>query len=288
MHSAIESMIASYQPASTIDRKNAAKEVIQEVVLCGLSRGGFFDRAAFYGGTALRIFYGLDRFSEDLDFSLFDPDADFDLSRYFEAVELEARSFGLNIAIAMREKRRASDIQSAFLKGNTREHLLYFYPEEGTLAGIPSDEKLKIKFEVDANPPAKARFRRTFRLAPSPYEICLYDEPSLFAGKIHAVLCRSWKNRVKGRDLYDYLFYLGRGASVNMEHLEARLVQTGFLEERERLDIAKVRKLLGERFSHIDFRDARRDVEPFVADHRPLDLWSRDFFIAVTEGLKGA
>lgn len=288
MSDVLERMLAPYLPNSLADRKNAAKEVVQEVVLCGLSRGGFFDKAAFYGGTALRIFHGLDRFSEDLDFSLMEPDPDFDLTRYFDAVVGEARSFGLNVQVEKRDKAHASDIHSAFLKGNTREHLLLFYPDFDATSGVAADEKLKIKFEVDVNPPAFAGFRRAYRLLPAPYEVNLYDEPSLFAGKIHAVLCRGWRNRVKGRDLYDYLFYLSRATPVNLPHLSARLVQTGHLAEGERWGVEDLQAALCDRFSAIDFDDARRDVEPFIADTRPLDLWSEDFFRQVTAGLSGA
>lgn len=278
-------MLASHHPTSAVERKNVAKEVIQEIVLCGLSRGGFFDKAAFYGGTALRIFYGLDRFSEDLDFSLMEPDADFDLSRYFQAVQTEARSFGLNVSIEMKEKARESDIRSAFLKGNTREHLLLFYLDGGTLGGVAPDEKLKVKFEIDVNPPEGAGFARTFRLLPAPYEVNLYDAPSLFAGKIHAVLCRGWKMRVKGRDLYDYLFYLSRSTPVNLGHLNARLRQTGYLAAGESLSIDQLKQGLTEHFSQIDFKAAAQDVRPFIADAGTLDLWCADLFQQVTQSL---
>lgn len=285
MNSAIERMLAPYEAVTLADRKNATKEVIQEIVLCGLSRAGFFDRAAFYGGTALRIFYGLDRFSEDLDFSLMTPDAFFELSRYFTGLEKEARSFGLNVEVSKKDKANESDIHSTFLKGNTREHLLMFYPADDAESGVAPDEKIKVKFEVDVNPPAHAHFRRTYRLLPVPYEVNLYDEPSLFAGKIHAVLCRGWKNRVKGRDLYDYLFYLSRKTPVNLPHLGARLAQTGHLAEGEQLDLASLRKMLTERFAAIDFADAKRDVEPFIGDTRTLDLWGADLFGEVTRSL---
>lgn len=285
MNSAIQQMLASYHPSSSVERKNAAKEVIQEIVLCGLSRGGFFDKAAFCGGTALRIFYGLDRFSEDLDFSLMEPDADFDLSRYFQAVQTEARSFGLNVSVEMKEKARESDIRSAFLKGNTREHLLLFYPDESSLSGVAPDEKLKIKFEIDVNPPEGAGFSRRFRLLPAPYEVNLYDASSLFAGKIHAVLCRGWKMRVKGRDLYDYLFYLSRATPVNLDHLNARLRQTGYLAAGESLSIDLLKERLAEHFSRIDFKAAAQDVRPFIADVGTLDLWCADLFGQVTQSL---
>lgn len=207
MNTVIEQMLRKYDSKNIYDQKNAMKEVMQEIVLYGLSRAGFFREAAFYGGTALRIFYGLDRFSEDLDFSLMTSNPNFDLKAYFPELEKTVRSFGLNVVISEKEKNKESAIRSAFLKGNTKEHFLLFYADEVTANSITKNEALKIKFEIDTMPPAFATFERRFCLAPMPYEINLYDEPSLFAGKIHAVLCRAWQNRVKGRDLYDYVFY---------------------------------------------------------------------------------
>lgn len=212
MNTVIEQMLRKYDSKNIYDQKNAMKEVMQEIVLYGLSRAGFFREAAFYGGTALRIFYGLDRFSEDLDFSLMTSNPNFDLKAYFPELEKTVRSFGLNVVISEKEKNKESAIRSAFLKGNTKEHFLLFYADEVTANSITKNEALKIKFEIDTMPPAFATFERRFCLAPMPYEINLYDEPSLFAGKIHAVLCRAWQNRVKGRDLYDYVFYIDREA----------------------------------------------------------------------------
>lgn len=283
---AIERMLQPYELASLNDRRNAAKEVIQEVVLCGLSRSGFFDKAAFYGGTALRIFYGLERFSEDLDFSLMTTDPQFSLSSYFDVLEKEVRSFGLNVEIAAKEKTQESDIQSAFIKGNTREHFLLFYPSFDGVGVLPRDEKIKIKFEIDTNPPEFASFQRLYRLLPAPYEVNVYDEASLFAGKIHAVLCRSWKNRVKGRDLYDFLFYISRGSKVNLRHLNARLAQTDSLPSGEDYTIDRLKEALTARFSVIDYEEAARDVRPFLKDDSSLALWKAEFFQQMTWGLE--
>ena len=210
MSTVIEQMLKNYQVDNIYDKKNAMKEIMQEIVLCGLSRAGFFQKTAFYGGTALRIFYGLDRFSEDLDFSLKTADPEFELASYFPVLEKEAKAFGLNVSIIEKEK--------------TKEHLLLFYADEQAAGGVAKNETVKIKFEVDIQPPAFAAFEHKYRLLPVPYEVKLYDMPSLFAGKIHAVLCRAWQSRIKGRDLYDYVFYLSRGASVNQKHLRERLL----------------------------------------------------------------
>ena len=200
MNTVIEEMLKSYQVDNIYDRKNAMKEIMQEIVLCGLSHAGFFKEAAFYGGTALRIFYGLDRFSEDLDFFLEQINLDFDLCSYFPVLEKEVKAFGLNVEIQEKQKTKDSNIRSAFLKGNTKEHLLLFYADERVVGSVAKNEVVKIKFEVDTNPPAFATYEHKYRLLPVPYEIRLYDMPSLFAGKIHAVICRGWQSRFDSID----------------------------------------------------------------------------------------
>lgn len=285
MNTAIEQMLKSYQVENLYDQKNAMKEIMQEIVLCGLSRAGFFKEAAFYGGTALRIFYGLDRFSEDLDFSLMTANPEFDLAAYFPTLEKEVRSFGLNVTIQEKKKTKESNILSAFLKGNTKEHLLLFYPQEQILGGISKNEAVKIKFEIDVNPPEYATFEHKYRLLPSPYEVNLYDMPSLFAGKVHAVLCRAWKSRIKGRDLYDYVFYLTKGASVNQKHLRERLLQSGYIMPDAPCTLEDIKAMLSERFASIDYAQAKRDVEPFIRDTSALNVWRAEFFQQVTEQL---
>lgn len=280
----IEQMLRHYDLRSEYDKKNAMKEIMQEIVLCGLSRGGFFKSAAFYGGTALRMFYGLDRFSEDLDFSLLKKDEAFNLESYFSTLKKEVNSFGLNVSISEKEKTKQTYIQSAFVKGNTREHLMLFYNSE--MAGrVPSNEMIKIKFEVDTNPPAFATYERKFKLLPVPYEVNMYDESSLFAGKIHAVICRGWKSRVKGRDLYDYVFYLGRGTKVNLAHLKARLIESGYITEETGCELKDVKEMLYKRFASIDYIQAQQDVLPFIKNHSALSLWSEEFFRQITEML---
>lgn len=282
----IEQMLKQFDTQTTIDKKNGIKEVLQEIILCGLSRAGFFKISAFYGGTALRIFYNLDRFSEDLDFSLKLPDLSFDFSEYLPILEKEIRSYGLNFKAELREKSVDSDIKSAFIKGNTKEHMLLFYADEKLARSVGISELIRVKFELDTNPPDYATFETRYRLLPIPYEITLYDMPSLFAGKIHAVICRAWKNRVKGRDLYDYVFYLSRGTSVNLAHIAARLVQTGNLSAEKKITIEDIKLMLCDRFENIDYDQAKRDVVPFIRDLNALDVWSTEFFCEITQSLK--
>ena len=284
MNSILGQMMARYEAKTLEEERNALKEVVQEVALCGLSRAGFFKAAAFYGGTALRIFYGLDRFSEDLDFSLAAPDNNFDLSKYFSVLQNELNSVGLNFTVEEKVKTADSHIKSAFLKGNTKEHILSVYGDTPTTMLHPM-EVIKIKFEVDINPPPYATYENKYGLMPSPYNVRLYDLPSLFAGKIHAVLCRAWKNRVKGRDLYDYVFYIARDAGVNLPHLKARLIDSGAIGEDFDLTRDSLIGLLDDRFSTIDYEAAKEDVLPYIKNKSSLDFWSKDFFTQITQNL---
>jgi predicted nucleotidyltransferase component of viral defense system len=285
MSAVIDQMLKNYPVANIYDRKNAMKEIMQEIILCGLSRADFFKKAAFYGGTALRIFHGLDRFSEDLDFSLETGELDFDLASYFPVLEKEVRSFGLNVEIQEKKKTKESTIRSAFLKGSTKEHLLLFYADEKAAGNVSKNEAVRIKLEVDVDPPAFATFEHKYRLLPVPYEVKMYDMPSLFAGKIHALICRAWQNRIKGRDLYDYVFYLSRGASVNQKHLRERLIDSKYIAADADCSLNQIKKMLAERFERIDYAQARRDVEPFIHDISVLDIWNADFFQQITDGL---
>lgn len=285
MQQVLSQMLEKYEIRTMQDRKNAIKEVVQEIVLCGLSRGGFFKDVAFYGGTALRIFYGLDRFSEDLDFSLVTQNPNFDLTKYFSYIENETKSLGLNFVAIEKEKSIDSNIKSAFLKGNTKEHIVTFY-EGNDANNINRDELIKIKFEADVNPPVGATYETKFGLLPSPYQVRLYDKESLFAGKIHACLCRNWKSRVKGRDFYDYIFFLSIGAKVNLKNLKAKLVQSNFISEDYDLTIENLKSLLNERFENLNIRQAKEDVLPFIKDKSKLDLWSKEFFKEITKNLR--
>jgi predicted nucleotidyltransferase component of viral defense system len=286
MNNIIEQMLSHYEIKNTNDEINALKEIIQELVLAGLSRGGFFDEAAFYGGTALRIFYKLDRFSEDLDFALLEPNKEFDLSKYFSFVEKEVKSYGLNLEIVTKEKNNNSNITSAFLKGDTLEHILKFFPKEEDHKYNHILKNIKIKFEIDINPPAGATYEMQYKLLPSPHQIRLYDKESLFAGKIHAILCRNWKVRTKGRDLYDYIFFIANNSSVNIELIKNKLIESKYIDSKEKFNIDILKELLIKKFKEIDYSDAKNDVIPFISNIDSLRMWNSEFFISITDKLK--
>ena len=205
MHSAVEDMLKKYSCKTVDDYKNALKEILQEIALLGLFRANLFDIAAFYGGSALRIFYGLNRFSEDLDFSLIKKSDDFDVGPYCNLIRDEIAAFGFEAEVTQKVKAGRSNIESAFIKAGTLIHLLQIESISPPVSGIAGNELLKIKLEFDTNPPAGAEYEVKYLLMPVPCHVRLFSEPSLFAGKLHALLCRDWKSgRVKGRDLYDY------------------------------------------------------------------------------------
>ena len=286
MNNIIEQMLSKYEIKNTNDEINALKEIIQEIVLSGLSRGNFFDEVAFYGGTALRIFYKLDRFSEDLDFALISPNREFDLSKYFTYIEKELKAYGLNLIINAKTKSIDSNITSAFLKGDTLEHILKFFPNEEGKKYSAIIKDIKVKFEVDINPPSGATYEEQYRLLPSPHQIKLYDKESLLAGKIHAILCRGWKKRTKGRDLYDYVFFLANETEVNIELIRNKLIESKFIEENSEFNIDILKEMLKSKFNEIDYQDAKEDVKPFIKDINSLNIWSKEFFISITNNLK--
>ncbi|MCQ2979024.1 MAG: nucleotidyl transferase AbiEii/AbiGii toxin family protein [Clostridia bacterium] len=286
MNTVIKTMMSKYNINTVNDEINSVKEIIQEIVLLGLSRGGFFDEAAFYGGTALRIFYGLDRFSEDLDFALLKPNKNFDLTKYFNAIEDELKKYGFNLTIKNKVKTKESNIDSAFLKGDTKEIILSCFPKE-SLKEDGKYKDIKIKFEVDINPPDGANFEVKTKVDPNIHYVKLYDMPSLYAGKVHAILCRNWKMRVKGRDLYDFIFYLQSKTKINMELLKNKLIASEALKEKDKFDIDVLKKMLKKKFNEIDFNEAKQDVIKFLHDDNDMPyMWDKKTFCDLVDLIK--
>jgi hypothetical protein len=278
MHEAVTRMLAKYEPKSVDDSVRALREIIQEVALFGLWRAKFFEHAAFYGGTALRILYGLDRFSEDLDFSLLTPSPDFNLARYTASLEEELQAFGFNVRVEMVDKAVESAVQSAFLKANTRNELLVIEAGEELTGQVAAGQVLKVKIEVDTDPPPGFSTQTRYLLQPIPFAVRSYSLSDLFAGKMHAILFRKWKNRVKGRDWYDLVWYAANHPHLNLAHLEQRMRQTGHWSGDKSLSPVVFTDLLFEAIDRLDVNQARKDVAPFVKDQQMLALWSHDFF----------
>lgn len=286
MASPIESLIQKYNPQTSLDYENALKELLQEITLAGLASAGFFDKAAFYGGTALRVFYGLPRFSEDLDFTLFQVQPDFKLKPYFSRVESSLASFGFDVQIDEVEKSENRTVESAFLKANTKMHLMKIRSAVPLAGKIQANKNLAVKFEVDVYPPLGFETETQILLPPISASVKVLKPSSLFAGKMHAVLFRRWKNRVKGRDFYDLLWYLGQGIPLKLAYLEQKMKDSKVLSADDTLTPEYLRNLLVERIRGIDWEDAKRDVIKFLRNPHETDVWSTEYFEAACHRLK--
>ena len=271
----IEQMLKKYNPQSETELINALKEIFQEITLLGLYRGGFFNKAAFYGGTSLRILYGLERFSEDLDFSLLEKNKNFDIEKYFPSIVSEFEALGLEISLNKKSKSSDTNIESAFLKNDTSIHTLNI--EAKGLKNIHSGRKIKIKLEVDVNPPLKFQTESKTLLLPMTFNVRTMTLPNLYAGKMHALLFRSWKNRVKGRDWFDFEWYVKNNSPLNLEHICQRMKESGNFK-KDNLTKEEFVKLLYNKIDNLDIQQAINEVKGFVKDARVFDFWSKDYF----------
>lgn len=267
-----DSMLARYDLTDTVKRRNAIFEVNQQIILAGLYNAGFFDKAAFYGGTCLRIFHGLRRFSEDLDFSLLRTDDNFNFTDYFQPVIDAFALVGRSVDITKKEKKTFGRVESAFLKDNTDVFDVSF----------TTDKSIKIKIEVDTRPPMKFQTEQRLLLQPQAFMTRCFTLPDLFAGKMHALVYRAWENRVKGRDWYDFVWYVSNNVPLDFNHFAERV------REFNGEDIDKTTFLLKlkERLSNADINQVKSDVLPFIRDPKELDLWSNDFFLQVADMIK--
>ena len=269
MSDIFEQMLEQHTIAGDNDRKNTLYEVMQLVVLSGLYRGGFFKEAAFYGGTCLRLFHGLRRYSEDMDFSLLEKNPDFTLETYFPSIIEEARLLGRTVTITKKDKRTFGRVESSFLKDNTDVYNLTFQTEK----------TLKIKIEVDTNPPLEFATEQKLLMLPFSFTTRCFTLPDLYAGKMHALTFRAWKNRVKGRDWYDFEWYVRNRVALDFDHLKVRTKEFNEIDLTKELFL----ELLKERISKADINAVKADVIPYIIDKRELDIWSNDYFLQLAD-----
>ena len=267
-----EQMLSKYDINTIEQKRNATYEVMQEITLAGLYRGGFFDKVAFYGGTCLRIFHGLPRFSEDMDFSLVEKDSKFDLESYFQSIIKEFKAVGRDVVIMRKKKKKESKIESAFLKEDTAIYDVKFKTEKD----------LKIKIEVDIDPPLGFSTEQKLSLLPFSFMTRCFTLPDLYAGKMHALLFRNWKTRVKGRDWYDFEWYIRHSTSLNFSHFQVRAKEFNGMD----IDKETFISMLKERLRITDINMVKRDVLPFVQNPKELEIWSNDYFLQLADRIK--
>ena len=280
MNEAIQAMLSAYSCKTLEEQLLALKEIMQEVALLGLWRAKFFEGAAFYGGTALRILYGLPRFSEDLEFSLLTPDAGFDIAPYEASLTRELQAFGFEITVAKNVKSvTSSRIASTFIKANTMTHQLKIRSPYKTHQGA----LIKVKLEVDTDPPQHFTTEVIQHFQPTPFSIRSFTLPCLFAGKLHACLCRPVRENIKGRDWYDFLWFVSRRLPVDLNHLQHRMAQTGDWDAAEVLTLARLQALLTRKVETLNVQRAKREVMPFVKNPSDLDAWTPELFAVAVQ-----
>ena len=267
-----DNMLSAYSVTTEQERCNAIFEVNQQVILAGLYNGGFFDVAAFYGGTCLRIFHGLQRFSEDMDFSLLAPDDKFDFTKYFQPIIDEFAIVGREVEIKKKDKKSFGKVESAFLKDNTDVYDLSFQ----------TDKSIKIKIEVDTQPPLNFRTEQKLLLQPHSFMTRCFILPDLFARKIHALVYRGWKNRVKGRAWYDFEWYVRHNVPLDFAHLAERVRQFNNEEIGREAFMAQLK----DRLASANINQVKSDVLPFVRNPKELDIWSNDYFVQLADMMK--
>ena len=265
-------MLSVYDLTTEQQQRNATFEVNQQIILAGLYNGGFFNEAAFYGGTCLRIFHGLQRFSEDMDFSLLAPNERFDFTQYFQPIIDQFALVGRDVEIKKKDKKSFGKVESAFLKDNTDVFDVTFQTEKS----------IKIKIEVDTQPPMKFNTEQKLLLLPGSFMTRCFTLPDLFAGKMHALVYRAWKNRVKGRDWYDFEWYVRHNIPLDFTHLHERTLQFN----NENISKDSFLEKLKERLATADINQVKADVLPFIRNPKEMDIWSNDYFLQLADMIK--
>jgi len=269
---------------SKINEQTKIREVLQQTALLGLERHGFFEKAAFYGGTALRILYGLDRFSEDLDFTLLKPDRSFDFDPFLSGMKKELAGFGFDLDVSTKTKSVETSVVSAFMKMNTIQ-LYLALGEEKKSKSLNHNEKIQIKLEIDIDPPSQFRTENKLVINPTPFYVLSLHRNDLFGGKMHAILHRAWKGRVKGRDWYDLIWYIQNKVPLGLRYLESCMKQSGTLGKNESLSRTTIIEKLRTKIHNIDWESAKADMVSFIPDPERLRIWSPQFFSDLIEHL---
>ena len=279
MNTVLSSLIKKY-PNELAPASNMVREICQEIILCGLSRSNFFNSMAFHGGTSLRIFHGLERFSEDLDFcqlTSIPPDPEI----ISDFIEREFKSMGLDFNVTARV-RNAKNINIFYVKGNKRDTMELFGFPEDMLNLVNPDAVISIKMDMDKETPDGYGFVHEYKTSPFSYSVTILDKPSLFAAKTSAVISRHWKNRTKGRDLFDFEWYINNNTPLNTVYLINNLLREGKITSSDTSD-DELLTIMKERFDSIDYDSAILDLYPFVNSDKIPNNWSPDHFINLSK-----
>ena len=264
-----DQMIAAYAQKRGAATPNIEQEVMQHIALAGLHRGGFFQHAAFYGGTCLRLFHNLPRYSEDMDFSLLEKRNDIHIENYFPAIIEEFHLAGHEVSIIKKDKKNFGRVESAFLKDNTEAYDIRFQIKKS----------VKVKIELDTDPPLAFETEQLVMQQPYSFMTRCFTLPDLFAGKMHALTYRTWHRRVKGRDWYDFEWYTRWNIPLNFTHLQERIREFNGKEVNKETFMNQLR----EKLATTDIERVKEDVIGFVDNPHELDIWSNDYFLKLAD-----
>ena len=221
------------------------------------------------------MFHGLERFSEDMDFSLLAPEPDFTLEPWFEHIHNEFAQLNQRVDISVKTKSHQSAIHSAFLKSNTAQYNIKL--ERGRL--------INIKLEVDTSPPLKFETEEKLLMLPSSFYTRAFSLPCLFAGKMHALIFRNWKHRVKGRDWYDFEWYIRNNIPLNFNHFCERAYQFGSASCGS-ITPTSFKELLKAKLQSTSIEAVKADVAPFVRNQEALKIWATDYFLQLADMIR--
>lgn len=264
-----DQMVAAYSQKRGTATPNVEQEVMQHIALAGLHRGGFFQHAAFYGGTCLRLFHNQPRYSEDMDFSLIEKRGDIHIENFFPAIIEEFRIAGHEVSITQKEKNTFGHVESAFLKENTEAYDIRFQ----------TNKTVKVKIELDTDPPLLFETEQLVLQQPYSFMTRCFTLPDLYAGKMHALVYRAWQRRVKGRDWYDFEWYVRWNVPLNFAHLQERIREFN----GEIIDKETFLNQLREKLATTDIERVKDDVIGFVDNPHELDIWSNDYFLQLAD-----
>lgn len=275
----IKKRLAEYNVSNPIEEANALKEIVQEIMLFALWRADFFEVAAFQGGTSLRILHGLPRFSEDIDFILLESNPAFSWQPYLDKLTKTCNEFGIQPE-AINKNNMDRNVKAALIKDSSIANQLNL-----SFVNNKSGQKLKIKLEIDCNPPAGSGFDYTYLDFPVDFEVGHQDLSSNFALKTHVLLCRPY---LKGRDWYDFNWYIAQGVTPNLLLLQNALIQYGpWKGESLNVNREWLVEALSEKIASVNWKDAADDVERFLkpVEQKSLKLWSNKFYMSKLEKL---
>ena len=204
-----------------------------------------------------------------MDFSLIKKDDTIHIENFFQPIVDEFKAIGMPVEIVKKDKKTFGRVESAFLKENTETYDITFQTRK----------TLKVKIELDTNPPLHFSTEQKLLFEPYSFSVNCFVLPDLFAGKMHALVYRAWRRRIKGRDWYDFEWYVRHRVPLDFRHLRERIQEFNGCDISKEMFLRQLREKLG----NTDINLVKQDVLPYVDDAHELDIWSNDYFLHIAD-----